>query len=188
MINKIDPLTIISIVFFLFMGCASILKIKPLSFYYNEVSNKTTYTTKDLYLVERNIPPYTLKLSVSKACDGNLLDCDPNYYDLTFFYSSYPWFTNHLSFIADNDTIFLGTAKRIGSDFNMSEVNMATSMLSEGELLDLILIRSDAFKKIAMAKNLRGYLGSQHFEISYKMRSSWRLLFQYDMLETIKEN
>ena len=65
---------------------------------------------------------------------------------------------------------------------------MATSMLSKGELLDLILIRSDAFKKIAMAKNLRGYLGSQHFEISYKMRSSWRLLFEYDMLETIKEN
>ena len=188
MINKIEPLKIISIILFLLMGCASILKIKPLSFYYNEINQNTTYTTRDLYLVERNIPPYTLKLSVSKTCDGNLLDCDPDYYDLTFFSSSYPGFTNHLSFIADNDTIFLGTTKRIGSDFNMSEVNMATSMLGEGELLDLISIRSDAFRKIATANRLRGYLGSQHFEITYKMRSPWRLLFQYNMLETIKAN
>ena len=188
MINKIEPLIIVSIIFFLLTGCASILKIKPLSFYYNEVSKKTTYTTRDLYLVERNIPPYTLKLSVSKTCDGNLLDCDPDYYDLTFFSSSYPGFTNHLSFVADRDTMFLGTTKRIGSDFNMSEVNMATSMLGDGELLDLISIRSDAFRKIATANRLRGYLGSQHFEITYKMRSSWRLLFQYDMLERIKGN
>ena len=120
--------------------------------------------------------------------DGNLLDCDPDYYDLTFFSSSYPGFTNHLSFVADRDTMFLGTTKRIGSDFNMSEVNMATSMLSEGELLDLISIRSDAFRKIATANRLRGYLGSQHFEITHKMRSPWRLLFQYNMLETIKAN
>ena len=119
MINKLEPLIIVSIIFFLLTGCASILKIKPLSFYYNEVSKKTTYTTRDLYLVERNIPPYTLKLSGSKSCDGNLLDCDPDYYDLTFFSSSYPGFTNHLSFIADRDTIFLGTTKRIGSDFDM---------------------------------------------------------------------
>ena len=88
MINKVEPLIIVSIIFFLLTGCASILKIKPLSFYYNEVSKKTTYTTRDLYLVERNIPPYTLKLSVSKSCDGNLLDCDTDYYDLTFFSSS----------------------------------------------------------------------------------------------------
>ena len=188
MINKVEPLIIVSIIFFLLTGCASILKIKPLSFYYNEVSKKTTYTTRDLYLVERNIPPYTLKLSVSKSCDGNLLDCDPDYYDLTFFSSSYPGFANHLSFVADRDTMFLGTTKRIGSDFNMSEVNMATSMLGEGELLDLISIRSDAFRKIATANRLRGYLGSQHFEITYKMRSPWRLLFQYNMLETIKAN
>ena len=98
MINKIEPLKIISIILFLLMGCASILKIKPLSFYYNEINQNTTYTTKDLYLVERNIPPYTLKLSVSKTCDGNLLDCDPDYYDLTFFSSSYPGFTNPVSY------------------------------------------------------------------------------------------
>ena len=93
-----------------------------------------------------------------------------------------------MSFIADNDTIFLGTTKRIGSEFNMSEANVAALMLSKGELLDLISIRADAFRKIATASRLRGYLGSQHFEITNKMRSSWRLLFQYNMLETIKAN
>ena len=117
-----------------------------------------------------------------------MLDCDPDYYDLVFFSSSYPGFANHLSFIADNDTIFLGSSKRIGSEFNMSEINVAASMLADGELLDLISIRSDAFRKIARANRLRGYLGSQNFEITYKMRDSWRLLFQYNMLETIKAN
>ena len=117
-----------------------------------------------------------------------MLDCEPNYYDLVFFSSSYPGFANHLSFIADNDTIFLGSSKRIGSEFNMSEANVAASMLADGELLDLISIRSDAFRKIARANRLRGYLGSQNFEITYKMRDSWRLLFQYNMLETIKAN
>ena len=107
---------------------------------------------------------------------------------LVFFSTSYPGFANHLSFIADSDTIFLGAAKRVGSEFNMSEVNAAASMLSDGELLDLISIRSDAFRKIANATRLRGYLGSQNFEITYKMRSSWRLLFEYSMLETIRAN
>lgn len=188
MINKLHPTSIIFTILFLLAGCASILKIKPISFYYNDINQNTTYTTKDIYLVERNVPPYTLKLSVSKTCDGNMLDCDPDYYDLVFFSSSYPGFTNHLSFIADNDTISLGTAKRIGSEFNMSEANVASLMLAKGELLDLISIRSDAFRKIAMASKLRGYLGSQHFDITHKMRTSWRLLFQYNMLETIKAN
>lgn len=188
MINKLDPRSIISIIILLLVGCASILKIKPISSYYNNINQNTTYTTKDLYLVERNVPPYTLKLSISKTCDGNMMDCDPDYYDLIFFSSSYPGFANHLSFIADNDTIFLGTTKRIGSEFNMSEANVAALMLSKGELLDLISIRADAFRKIATASRLRGYLGSQHFEITNKMRSSWRLLFQYNMLETIKAN
>ena len=93
-----------------------------------------------------------------------------------------------MSFIADNDTIFLGAANRIGSQFDMSEINVAASMLSEGELLDLISVRSDIFIKISRATRLRGYLGSQDFEITYKMRDSWRLLFQYNMLETIKES
>ena len=188
MINKLQPTSIIITIIFLLAGCASMLKIKPISFYYNDINQNTTYTTKDIYLVERNVPPYTLKLSVSKTCDGNMLDCDPDYYDLVFFSSSYPGFANHLSFIADNDTIFLGSSKRIGSEFNMSEINVAASMLADGELLDLISIRSDVFRKIARANRLRGYLGSQNFEITYKMRDSWRLLFQYNMLETIKAN
>ena len=69
----------------------------------------------------------------------------------------------------------------------MSTANVAATMLAEGELLDLISIRSDAFKKIASATRLRGSLGSQSFEINYKMRNSWRLLFQYDMLQTLRE-
>ena len=69
----------------------------------------------------------------------------------------------------------------------MSNVNVATTMLAEGELLDLISIRSDVFKKISSATKLLGSLGSQSFEISYKMRNSWRLLFQYDMLQTLRE-
>ena len=188
MINKLPQTLIIFTILLFLVACASILKIKPISFYYNDINQKTTYTTKDIYLVERNVPPYTLKLSVSKTCNGKMMDCDPDYYDLVFFSTSYPGFANHLSFIADNDTIFLGAAKRIGSKFNMSEINVAASMLAEGELLDLISIRSDAFRKIARATRLRGYLGSQNFEITYKMRNSWRLLFQYNMLETIRAN
>ncbi|MDG2265492.1 MAG: hypothetical protein P8L91_00765 [Candidatus Marinimicrobia bacterium] len=188
MINKLPSTLIIFTFFLLLAACASILKIKPISFYYNDINQRTTYTTKDIYLVERNVPPYALKLSVSKTCNGKMMDCDPDYYDLVFFSTSYPGFANHLSFIADSDTIFLGTAKRVGSEFNMSEVNAAASMLSDGELLDLISIRSDAFRKIANATRLRGYLGSQNFEITYKMRSSWRLLFEYSMLETIRAN
>jgi len=69
----------------------------------------------------------------------------------------------------------------------MSNANVATTMLAEGELLDLISIRADTFKKIASSTRLRGSLGSQSFEISYKMRNSWRLLFQYDMLQTLRE-
>jgi hypothetical protein len=69
----------------------------------------------------------------------------------------------------------------------MSNANVATTMLAEGELLDLISIRYDVFKKIASATRLRGSLGSQSFEINYKMRNSWRLLFQYDMLQTLRE-
>jgi len=188
MINKLPVILIIPTILLFLVACASILKIKPISFYYNDINQRTTYTTKDIYLVERTVPPYALKLSVSKTCNGKMIDCDPDYYDLVFFSSSYPGFANHLSFIADNDTIFLGAAKRIGSEFNMSEINVAASMLSEGELLDLISIRSDAFRKIARATRLRGYLGSQNFEITYKMRNSWRLLFQYNMLETIRAN
>ena len=187
MINKLHHIIIYALLFIV-TSCASILKIKPVSYYYDDINHKTTYTTKDIYLVERNVPPYTLKLSVSKTCNGKILDCNPDYYDLIFYSSSYPGFANHLSFIADNDTIYLGTANRIGSQFNMSEINVAASMLSEGELLDLISVRSDIFIKISRATRLRGYLGSQDFEITYKMRDSWRLLFQYNMLETIKES
>jgi hypothetical protein len=104
-----------------------------------------------------------------------------------FYSSSYPGFKNYLSFIADNDTLYLGSTRRIGSEFDMSNANVATTMLAEGELLDLISIRSDVFKKIASATRLRGSLGSQNFEISDKMRNSWRLLFNYDMLQTLRE-
>ena len=168
-------------------GCSSVFRLKPISFNYDEIERETTYTTKDLYLIERNVPPYTLKLSVSKSCAGNFVDCEPDYYELVFYSSSYPGFKNHLSFIADNDTLYLGSTRRIGSEFDMSGPNVATTMLAEGELLDLISIRSDAFKKIASATRLRGSLGSQNFEISYKMRNSWRLLFNYDMLQTLRE-
>ena len=65
MINKLHPTSIIFTILFILDGCASILKIKPISFYYNDINQNTTYTTKDIYLVERNVPPYTLKLSVS---------------------------------------------------------------------------------------------------------------------------
>ena len=58
MINKVEPLIIVSIIFFLLTGCASILKIKPLSFYYNEVSKKTTYTTRDQ--IKANLINYML--------------------------------------------------------------------------------------------------------------------------------
>lgn len=171
----------------LISACASILRFKPISFHYDENGGKTTYSTRDLYLIERNVPPYTLKLSVSKTCAGDFLDCEPDYYELMFFSSSYPGFSNHLSFIADDDTLYLGSTNRVGSEFDMATTNVATTMLAEGELLDLISIRSDAFKKIAKATRLRGSLGSQNFEISYKMRNSWRLLFQYDMLQTLRE-
>ena len=82
----------------------------------------------------------------------------PDYYELVFYSSSYPGFKNHLSFIADNDTLYLGSTRRIGSEFDMSTANVAATMLAEGELLDLISIRSDAFKKIASATRLRGSL------------------------------
>ena len=168
-------------------SCANFFKNRPISFYYDNIDSKTTYSTKDIFLIERNIPSYTLKLSVSKTCSGNFIDCEPDYYELIFFSSSYPGFKKHLSFIADNDTLYLGSTNRVGSEFDMSDPNVAITMLAEGELLDLISIRSDVFKKIAKATRLRGSLGSQSFEISYKMRNSWRLLFQYDMLQTLRE-
>ena len=180
-------IVIISLISLMISGCAFVFRLKPISFHYDEIERETTYTTRDLYLIERNVPPYTLKLSVSKPCAGNFVDCEPDYYELVFYSSSYPGFKNHLSFIADNDTLYLGSTRRIGSEFDMSGPNVATTMLAEGELLDLISIRSDAFKKIASATRLRGSLGSQNFEISYKMRNSWRLLFNYDMLQTLRE-
>ena len=180
-------IVITSLISLMISGCASVFRLKPNSFHYDEIERETTYTTRDLYLIERNVPPYILKLSVSKSCAGNFVDCEPDYYELVFYSSSYPGFKNHLSFIADNDTLYLGSARRIGSEFDMSGPNVATTMLAEGELLDLISIRSDVFKKIASATRLRGSLGSQSFEISYKMRNSWRLLFNYDMLQTLRE-
>ena len=180
-------IVIVSLISLMISGCASVLRFKPISFHYDEIERKTTYSTRDLYLIERNVPPYTLKLSVSKTCAGDFLDCEPDYYELMFFSSSYPGFSNHLSFIADDDTLYLGSTNRVGSEFDMATTNVATTMLAEGELLDLISIRSDALKKIAKATRLRGSLGSQNFEISYKMRNSWRLLFQYDMLQTLRE-
>ena len=185
--NMKRVIVVISLISLMISGCASVFRLKPISFHYNEIERETTYTTRDLYLIERNVPPYTLKLSVSKSCAGNFVDCEPDYYELVFYSSSYPGFKNHLSFIADNDTLYLGSARRIGSEFDMSGPNVATTMLAEGELLDLISIRSDVFKKIASATRLRGSLGSQSFEISYKMRNSWRLLFNYDMLQTLRE-
>ena len=185
--NMKRVIVIVSLISLMISGCASVLRLKPISFHYDESSGKTTYSTRDLYLIERNVPPYTLKLSVSKTCAGNFVDCEPDYYELVFYSSSYPGFKNHLSFIADNDTLYLGSTRRIGSEFDMSTANVAATMLAEGELLDLISIRSDAFKKIASATRLRGSLGSQSFEVNYKMRNSWRLLFQYDMLQTLRE-
>ena len=185
--NMKRVIMIVSLISLMISGCASVLRLKPISFHYDESSGKTTYSTRDLYLIERNVPPYTLKLSVSKTCTGNFVDCEPNYYELMFYSSSYPGFKNHLSFIADDDTLYLGSTRRIGSEFDMSTANVAATMLAEGELLDLISIRSDAFKKIASATRLRGSLGSQSFEVNYKMRNSWRLLFQYDMLQTLRE-
>ena len=185
--NKKRVIVIVSFISLIISGCASVLRFKPISFHYNEVQKETTYSTRDLYLIERNVPPYILKLSVSKNCSGNFVDCEPDYFELMFFSSSYPGFSNQLSFIADNDTLYLGSTNRIGSEFDMSDVNVATTMLAEGELLDLISIRSDAFKKIASATRLRGSLGSQNFEITYKMRDPWRLLFRYDMLQTLRE-
>ena len=187
MYNMKRVIVVILSISFMISGCASVLRLKPISFHYDEIEKETTYTTRDLYLIERNVPPYTLKLSVSKSCAGNFVDCEPDYYELVFYSSSYPGFKNHLSFFADNDTLYLGSTKRIGSEFDMSGPNAATTMLAEGELLDLISIRSDVFKKIASATRLRGSLGSQNFEITYKMRNSWRLLFNYDMLETLRE-
>jgi hypothetical protein len=185
--NMKRVIVVTSLIPLMISGCASVLRLKPISFHYDEIERETTYTTRDLYLIERNVPPYTLKLSVSKPCAGNFVDCEPDYYELVFYSSSYPGFKNHLSFIADNDTLYLGSTRRIGSEFDMSNANVASTMLAEGELLDLISIRSDAFKKIANATRLRGSLGSQNFEISYKMRNSWRLLFNYDMLQTLRE-
>ena len=185
--NMKRVIVIVSLISLMISGCASVLRLKPISFHYDESSGKTTYSTRDLYLIERNVPPYTLKLSVSKSCAGNFVDCEPNYYELVFYSSSYPGFKNHLSFIADDDTLYLVSTRRIGSEFDMSNANVATTMLAEGELLDLISIRSDTFKKIASATRLRGSLGSQNFEISYKIRNSWRLLFNYDMLQTLRE-
>ena len=185
--NMKRVIVIVSFISLIISGCASVLRFKPISFHYDEIQQETTYSTRDLYLIERNVPPYVLKLSVSKTCAGNFLDCEPGYYELMFFSSSYPGFSNQLSFIADNDTLYLGSTNRIGSEFDMSDANVATTMLAEGELLDLISIRSDAFKKIASATRLRGSLGSQNFEITYKMRDSWRLLFRYDMLQTLRE-
>ena len=186
--NMKRVIVVTSLISLMISSCASVFRLKPISFHYDEIERATTYTTRDLYLIERNVPPYTLKLSVSKSCAGNFVDCEPDYYELVFYSSSYPGFKNHLSFIADNDTLYLGSTRRIGSEFDMSGPNVATTMLAEGELLDLISIRSDVFKKIASATRLRGSLGSQNFEISYKMRNSWRLLFNYDMLQTLREN
>lgn len=185
--NMKRVIVVTSLISLMISGCASVLRLKPISFHYDEIERETTYTTRDIYLIERNVPPYTLKLFVSKSCAGNFVDCEPDYYELVFYSSSYPGFKNHLSFIADNDTLYLGSTRRIGSEFDMSNANVATTMLAEGELLDLISIRSDVFKKIASATRLRGSLGSQNFEISYKMRNSWRLLFNYDMLQTLRE-
>ncbi len=176
-----------SLISLIIPGCSSLLRFNPISFHYDEIQQETTYSTRDLYLIERNVPPYVLKLSVSKSCPGNFLDCEPGYYKLIFFSSSYPGFSNQLSFIADNDTIYLGSTNRIGSEFDMSDANVATTMLGEGELLDLMSIRSDVFKKFASATRLRGSLGSQNFELTYKMRDPWRLLFRYDMLQTLRE-
>ena len=185
--NMKRVIVVISLISLMISGCASVFRLKSISYHYDEIERETTYTARDLYLIERNVPPYTLKLSVSKSCAGNFVDCEPGYYELVFYSSSYPGFKNHLSFFADNDTLYLGPTKRIGSEFDMSGPNVAMTMLAEGELLDLISIRSDAFKKIASATRLRGSLGSQNFEITYKMRNSWRLLFNYDMLQTLRE-
>jgi len=83
-------IVIISLISLMISGCASVFRLKPISFHYNEIERETTYTTRDLYLIERNVPPYTLKLSVSKSCTGNFVDCEPDYYELVFYSSSYP--------------------------------------------------------------------------------------------------
>ena len=128
MYNMKRVIVVILLISFMISGCASVLRLKPISFHYDEIEKETTYTTRDLYLIERNVPPYTLKLSVSKSCAGNFVDCEPDYYELVFYSSSYPGFKNHLSFFADNDTLYLGSTKRIGSEFDMSTANVAATM------------------------------------------------------------
>jgi len=110
-----DNMKRVIVVTSLISGCPSVFRLKPISFHYDEIERETTYTTRDLYLIKRNVPPYTLKLSVSKSCSGNFVDCEPDYYELVFYSSSYP-----------------GSTGPIGSEFDMSGPNVATTMLAEG--------------------------------------------------------
>ena len=66
-------IVVISLISLMISGCASVFRLKPISYHYDEIERETTYTTRDLYLIERNVPPYTLKLSVSKSCAETLL-------------------------------------------------------------------------------------------------------------------
>ena len=70
-------IVIVSLISLMIPGCASVFSFKPISFHYDEIQQETTYSTRDLYLIERNVPPYVLKLSVSKSCPGNFLDSFP---------------------------------------------------------------------------------------------------------------
>ncbi|GEM_PF-1139935 len=171
----------------LFTSCASVLGLKSISSHYDPFNNQTTFTTRDIYLIERTIPPYTLKLTSSKACAGELADCESLFINLIFFSSSYPGFNHFVSFVADSDTIRLGETRRIGSDaMNMSEANIATTMLQPGELIDVISVSAETFEKMSNASRLTGMLGSQNFELTFKERTPWRLLLQENMLEELQ--
>ena len=60
MYNMKRVIVVILSISFMISGCASVLRLKPISFHYDEIEKETTYTTRDLYLIERNVPPYTI--------------------------------------------------------------------------------------------------------------------------------
>jgi|TARA_Y100000310_G_scaffold13551_1_gene13801 hypothetical protein len=69
---------------------------------------------------------------------------------------------------------------------NMSEANIATTMLQPGELIDVISVSAETFEKMSNASRLTGMLGSQNFELTFKERTPWRLLLQENMLEELQ--